>query len=478
LTQLAQSDRVLKSALTGCKRVISRSLLVFAAALAAVSGVAAAAPRPGSVDYSFGDQGQRSDGIGCVPASFAGVERAESGNGIRVIGSTERSSPELAAEGGRLIFRGYDGRGRLDRDVGGTGTRLVRLPAGRARAWGTARQPDGKLVVVGSVGEEPNEDLFVARFYPDGSLDGEFGNGGVVATDLGALAGVVGDVVVQPDGRIVVAASGVFESGATYVTRSTDLVVLRYLSDGPLDPGFASGGVLHVTSGSSESYFFARGLGLARDGTILVGGERGLSYRLDSNVATIARVRSDGSLDTMVGVPGDWREVGAMSVDKSRRRIYLAGSMPRVRDGEELVMSVAAIRQRDLSLDRRFGAQGIARADFPHTDYDFPAAVMSDRRGRVVLAGGAATVPPGRTARSAPRSRFGVVRFTAAGGLDRRFGRGGVARVGFPYRQSVAYGVLEQPARRLVLAGIGANSSTEVRPASGCALALTRLAAR
>jgi hypothetical protein len=87
-----------------------------------------------------------------VPLSVAGVERA-SGGGFRVIGSTERSSPELPGESGRLVVRGYNRRGGLDRDVGGSGTVVVPLPGGRpARAVGVARRPDGKLVVVGSVG--------------------------------------------------------------------------------------------------------------------------------------------------------------------------------------------------------------------------------------------------------------------------------------------------------------------------------------
>lgn len=170
--------------------------------LAVASGAAAAVSRPGSLDDGFGDGGRLSGQIGCVPLSVAGVERAEVGGGFLVVGSIERSSTDLGVEGGRLIVRGYDRRGRLDRDVGRSGTVLVPLPGGPAKAWGVARQPDGKLVVVGSVGEsfpDPRQDVFVARFYPDGSLDAAFGSGGVVTTDLGGLTEEAKDVVVQPD---------------------------------------------------------------------------------------------------------------------------------------------------------------------------------------------------------------------------------------------------------------------------------------
>ena len=445
--------------------------------VAAATGAAAAAPRPGSVDRSFGTKGRLSDQIGCLPLSVAGVERAEAGGGIRVIGSTEPSSEELTVQGGRLIFRGYDSRGRLETDVGGTGTRLVRLPGGRARAWGVTRQPDGKLVVVGSVGDDfpdPKQDLFVARFYSDGALDPEFGNGGVVTTDLGAIAQEAGrEVVVQPDGKVVVAASGRFAFPGPYGDPSTELVVLRYLPDGALDPGFASGGVLHVPSEATigAAYFSVAGLGLERDGTIFVGGETGLTYR-DSNTAAIARVRADGSLDGIVRLGGDWSavSVSAMSLDRKRGRIYLAGSMPRQQEGAGNVMYAAAVRTSDLQLVSRFGVGGRARADFPGALYDRATSVISDRRGRVVLAGASGD--------ETPKSSFSVARFTLSGKLDRTFGRRGRARVRLPYRQSVAQDVIEHPAGRLVVAGLGAGASSLGYPTTGCALAVTRLAAR
>jgi uncharacterized delta-60 repeat protein len=334
-----------------------------------------------------------------------------------------------------------------------------------------------KLVVVGSVGDDfpdPKQDLFVARFYSDGALDPEFGSGGVVTTDLGATAEEAGrEVVVQPDGRVVVAASGRFAFPGPYGSPATELVVLRYLANGTLDPGFASGGVLHVScepGGIGSEYFDVAGIGLERDGTIFVGGETGITYR-DSNRAAIARVRGDGSLDGIERLRGDWSavSVSAMSLDRKRGRIYLAGSMPRQLEGPGRVMYAAAVRTEDLSLDPRFGKGGLATADFPRTQDDGAASVISDRRGRVVLAG---------AADDTSKSSFGVARFTASGKLDRTFGRRGRARVRFPYRQSAAQDVIEHPAGRLVVAGVGAGVSSYGYPTTGCALAVTRLAAR
>src|ERR1044072_63100 len=71
-----------------------------------------------------------------------------------------------------------------------------------------AIQADGKLVVVGTTYQDndfSNEDFAVARYNPDGTLDKTFGVGGKVQTDFPGLAAVASSVVVQPDGKIVVA---------------------------------------------------------------------------------------------------------------------------------------------------------------------------------------------------------------------------------------------------------------------------------
>jgi hypothetical protein len=232
-----------------------------------------------------------------------------------------------------------------------------------------------------------------------------------------------------------------------------------------------------------------------------VGGDTGLSSR-DSNVASVARVRGDGSPDSVVRFAGNWTDLSAMALDRKRGRIYLAGrdrvsrqSRSGRRPGpstgrrrpirgsarrprRRAVRYLAAVGAQDLRLQRGFGAGGFARADLPGTPNDFPAAVISDRRGRVLLAGGAAGAPARSTFGLVRRSRFAVARFTAAGKLDRRFGRRGLARVGFPYRQSVAQAVIEQPLGRLVVAGIAAGRSQFFDAPSGCVLAVARLAGR
>jgi uncharacterized delta-60 repeat protein len=71
-----------------------------------------------------------------------------------------------------------------------------------------------------------------------GDLDPTFGTGGRVTTDLGGFDTAYA-VAVQPDGKLVVAGSG----GQDIVGQPPgDFCVVRYKSDGSLDAGFGSGG--------------------------------------------------------------------------------------------------------------------------------------------------------------------------------------------------------------------------------------------
>src|SRR5215472_14390342 len=101
--------------------------------------------------------------------------------------------------------------GGLDPDFGGTGIVMTQItPGGGAdRATGVAIQPDGNIVVAGRartlvVGSFYN--FALARYLPAGVLDDSFGDGGKVVFRF--LDDSLGrKVIIQPDGKIVIAGS-------------------------------------------------------------------------------------------------------------------------------------------------------------------------------------------------------------------------------------------------------------------------------
>ncbi|HEY1278694.1 MAG TPA: Calx-beta domain-containing protein, partial [Acidimicrobiales bacterium] len=113
----------------------------------------------------------------------------------------------------------------LDPTFGGDG-RVTTPGLGSGRA--VVVQPDGKVVVAGA--------RFLARYLDDGTLDPDFGAGGTVTTGVdAAFFGDAIDVALQPDGMIVVA--GVTSGGG-----NEDFAVERYDSIGHLDPNFNGSG--------------------------------------------------------------------------------------------------------------------------------------------------------------------------------------------------------------------------------------------
>lgn len=116
---------------------------------------------------------------------------------------------------GGALDTSFSSGGKVVTDLGGN-------DIGRALVL----QPDGKLVVAGSVTTATTgEDFALARYNPNGALDGTFGTNGKVTTAITTSGDSVMALTLQPDGRIV--AGG-------YAGRG--FAVARYLGDPPTAP--------------------------------------------------------------------------------------------------------------------------------------------------------------------------------------------------------------------------------------------------
>ena len=104
----------------------------------------------------------------------------------------------------------------------------------------------GNAVVGRTSNNQFNFDFALARFNADGSPDLSFGNGGKVTTDFNGQTDRAFAVAIQGDGKIVVAGSATPASGI-----STDFAVARYDSTGAPDGSFGSGGKLTTDIGGA-----------------------------------------------------------------------------------------------------------------------------------------------------------------------------------------------------------------------------------
>jgi uncharacterized delta-60 repeat protein len=124
--------------------------------------------------------------------------------------------------GGFVVVR-YLPNGSLDNSFSTDGTVVTAVGSSYDDAYSIVLQSDGKIVVAG----DSNTDIAVVRYNSDGSLDNSFDTDGKVLTDI-----TVGDsdygysLALQSDGKIVVA-------GSSYNGTNSDFAVVRYNNTSP-----------------------------------------------------------------------------------------------------------------------------------------------------------------------------------------------------------------------------------------------------
>ena len=126
-----------------------------------------------------------------------------------------------------------------------------------------------------------------------GDLDTSFAGDGKKTINFGGDDGA-NVVLVQPNGRIVVAGST-----AKVITAPDRFCVARLRSNGVLDTAFGSGGkrVIGFGGGGESVFESVFGAALQRDGKIVLAGNSGVRV-------AVARLNPNGSLDTMFSGDG------------------------------------------------------------------------------------------------------------------------------------------------------------------------------
>jgi uncharacterized delta-60 repeat protein len=251
-----------------------------------------------------------------------------------------------------------------------------------------------------------------------GDLDTSFAGNGKKAINFGGTDEVQA-VLVQPNGRIVLAGSG----GA-----STVFCVARLRSNGLLDTTFGSGGKRTIGFGGEDERAFAAAL--QPDGKIVLVG--------DSHVQQVAitRLNANGTLDTTFSADGkkrfSWGGVSRATgvIVLSSGKLVLGGY-----SGPEGGNIQAARLNANGALDTPFGTGGIATVDLGGTEYG--NAMARQANGRILIAG------------SSDVAGGVVVRLRSTGVLDPDFNGGHVSIPGAVTLNAV----FVQPDRKIVVAG-------------------------
>jgi len=156
----------------------------------------------GSLDASFGTGGIVSTGFGTVSEDGISDALLQPDGKILAVGITD-AAPDRIFD---FALARYNSDGSLDTTFGSEGKVTTRFGSGDAFGLATALLSDGRIVVVGqNLTPDAGFNFALARYHSDGSLDTSFGVDGRISTDMNGGDDRGQSVLLQPDGRIVVA---------------------------------------------------------------------------------------------------------------------------------------------------------------------------------------------------------------------------------------------------------------------------------
>src|SRR5215208_1150417 len=276
--------------------------------------------------------------------------------------------------------------GDLDPTFSGDGKQTTDFRFGVSEATATARQPDGKIIAVGSVlrrasGDSSLWDFAVARFNQDGTLDTSFSGDGRKTTDFAGLDDRATGVALQSDGKIVVVGrTGFFSPFGS----SFDFALARYNPNGTLDTSFSGDGKQTIQFGDDAE---ANGIAIQDDGKIVVVGETCSGNPDIVCDSALARLTVDGSPDTSFSGDGkqttDFGSVREQTNGVALQadgRIIAVGASGGDFSGAAFDFAVARYNPNG-SLDTTFSGDGKQTTDFG-TNNDRAAGVALQGDGK------------------------------------------------------------------------------------------------
>jgi uncharacterized delta-60 repeat protein len=421
----------------------------------------------GVLDPTFGSGGLVTTAIGSYARAFAVATYPNAGTAndgkIVAAGDAYPSTGNTKTEYMAVVRYNLDGT--LDRTFGGTGE-VMTVPGA---ALAVQVQPDGKVVAAGFSGSH----YVIVRYNAGGTLDASFGSAGEVITNVGTRSktnDVAEALVVQADGEIVVA--GLANPART---TTENLFLARFFADGTPDRGFgryAPGGTFTSQfTAPLESSYTNSPVTLAIDrgtdpldpnsGKYVVGcalqtGEsivaRYTVYGVPDQGGFGAAMGNLGATTGYVTVSGFVNPVRAVRVAvQADDRIVVAGDPA---PGGNIGLD--RLNSSDGSLDASFGSGGVVATSPPNGDEGYIVrSVMIQADGKILVAGDLKSDASGAHS-------FLVARYNTNGRLDATFGVSGIATGGNLGGNGFVGGVALEPDGRIAEAGTFYNNSTSI----------------
>ncbi len=237
----------------------------------------------GSLDSNFGTNGVFS----FEPAWFLGNGYAASiavyGTKILVCGETDRDSAAVVLQ--------LTNTGKRDSTFNGNGTKVLAFNGQNTKANDLHIQPDGKILIGGSVSVNGTEDMALFRLNSNGDFDQSFGKKGIVHINANNQEEVQ-NVLVQSD-HTIIAVRNRTDSGINKI------VVSRHMANGDVDLTYGLNGETEIAATGFTSTAAKSACMLPDDGVLIAGSADSL-YQAQM----VTRVFSNGLVDGNFGWNG------------------------------------------------------------------------------------------------------------------------------------------------------------------------------
>lgn len=233
----------------------------------------------GVLDTTFGV-----DGVATIPvmavgsSAFEGIKVQPDG---KIVASGYFGETELWYT---LLLVRFNADGTLDDSFSADG--IVKHNHGNVddEAYDLVLTPDGSILVAGkTVTVTYNYSALLMKFTPDGEVDASFGDAGAVEEDLDDFD-YAWEIALQADGRIIMA--GTSGDGPP---NGFDLAVWKYMADGTPDATFGTNGLSHLVIPDYYTMIYA--MELQADGKVLIGGQARTT--VNQNYFFTARLEND-----------------------------------------------------------------------------------------------------------------------------------------------------------------------------------------
>ncbi|HVX48889.1 MAG TPA: T9SS type A sorting domain-containing protein, partial [Chitinophagaceae bacterium] len=313
--------------------------------------------------------------------------------------------------------------GTLDATFGAGGKAVTNIAGTGDIGTSVAIQQDGKIILAGYTTIASNQQVALARYMPDGSLDNSFGDNGKTTAAFDGVGQLFWTTIkLQQDGKIV----AIVNAGA--------FAVMRFKADGTVDSTFGTNG--RVITDVSASGDEANALAIQEDGKIVVTGNAGCDIG-------VCRYKTNGTLDSAFGENGikvidfgECEKINAVVIQPDKKIVVAGGSQ------SGAAASFLAVRlNAGGGVDAGFGTNG--RATVAIRTYNEAKGCVLQADGKIVVGGYINSIT----------NAFGIARFKSNGMIDSSFGTNGTATAAFSGASCSPYALAPEPDGKIVFAG-------------------------